>query len=241
MCYDIGMNQESSTRNLQLANRTQAFANTKALFFDVSDTLYVNEGLEKEYPRVFTEAVADLHHCSFDEAKGLIKETTERLSATEKHVTKMRAISELGVTRELAWEYIARIRPQDFLSKDAPLRDMLERLHQKYRLGVISNVPRANLLDVLGALGLGAHVFDYLVTADEVERSKPYPEPFLKAIELSGLTPAETVFIGDSPSKDIRPAKELGMQTILLKREPSAEDLQNADAYITGIDQLSYL
>jgi HAD superfamily hydrolase (TIGR01549 family) len=217
------------------------FSSIKALFFDVSDTLYTNEALEKEYPRVLTQLVADTKNISFDEAKQRIKETTESLQATEKHVTKVRAVRALGLSREQAQQAIATIRPQDFLSPDQALAVLVQTLGQHYKLGIISNLRKAHLLDVLGALGLSENLFPYLITEDIVELTKPHPEPFLKAIELAGLKPEECVFVGDSPTKDMRPAKELGMMTILVKANPTEEDLLHADASITGIAELTTL
>jgi HAD superfamily hydrolase (TIGR01509 family) len=51
---------------------------------------------------------------------------------------------------------------------------------------------------VLRALPEGS--FDVLVCGDEVAHGKPHPEPYLRAAELIGLAPAETVAIEDSPT-----------------------------------------
>jgi HAD superfamily hydrolase (TIGR01509 family) len=42
--------------------------------------------------------------------------------------------------------------------------------------------------------------FDVLVCGDEVAHGKPHPEPYLRAAELLGLAPGETVAIEDSPT-----------------------------------------
>ena len=51
---------------------------------------------------------------------------------------------------------------------------------------------------VLRALPEGS--FDVLVCGDEVAHGKPHPEPYLRAAELIGCPPAETVAIEDSPT-----------------------------------------
>ncbi|MEA3343341.1 MAG: HAD family hydrolase, partial [archaeon] len=56
-------------------------------------------------------------------------------------------------------------------------------------------------------------------SVDNTSNSKPHEEPFLKAIELSGLAPGECVYVGDSLTKDMMPAKKIGMKTIWLTRE----------------------
>lgn len=47
---------------------------------------------------------------------------------------------------------------------------------------------------------LPADSFDVLVCGDEVSRGKPHPDPYLRAAELIGLAPQDTVAIEDSPT-----------------------------------------
>ena len=51
---------------------------------------------------------------------------------------------------------------------------------------------------VVGALPAGS--FDALVCGDEVSHGKPHPEPYLRAAELVGFAPGETLAIEDSPT-----------------------------------------
>ena len=51
---------------------------------------------------------------------------------------------------------------------------------------------------VVAALPPGS--FDVLVCGDEVSRGKPHPEPYLRAAELLGLDPGDTLAIEDSPT-----------------------------------------
>jgi HAD superfamily hydrolase (TIGR01509 family) len=45
---------------------------------------------------------------------------------------------------------------------------------------------------------IGAHFFRHTVSGDDVERSKPDPQPYLRAAELLGVDPADCVVIEDS-------------------------------------------
>jgi len=42
--------------------------------------------------------------------------------------------------------------------------------------------------------------FDVIVAGDDVARPKPYPDPYLRASELLGVDPADTISIEDSPN-----------------------------------------
>ena len=235
------METQSNLSAKNLAACFTDFADVKTLFFDVSDTLYVNEELEKQYPKVLTELVAKGKGISFDEAKVLIAETTERLTQTESHVTKVRAFRELGFSREDGQVAIATIRPQEYLQEDSELAEILELLGKRYQFGLITNLRKAHLIDVLRALGLAEGLFTYYVTEDVVEETKPHPEPFIKAIAMSGISAGECCYIADSPTKDIQPAKLQGMKTIILKATPNENDLSNADACIKTISEIRLL
>jgi len=221
--------------------QTDTLRHAKALFFDVGDTLYVNEDMEKAYPRQLVELIARTRTIEIADAKQLLSDTTEALNASEKHVTKVRAMKELGFTRAEVHEAFCKVDPKQFLSPDPALAELLRHLSTTYRLGVISNFKRAHLAQILQALGLEEAWFPLMVTEDIVQEIKPDPEPFLKAIELAAVPAGECVYVGDSPSKDMRPAKEVGMLTILVKKDPVEDDLKYADACISVISELKTL
>jgi beta-phosphoglucomutase-like phosphatase (HAD superfamily) len=55
--------------------------------------------------------------------------------------------------------------------------------------------------------------FAALVTGDEVERPKPFPDPYLLAARLLGAAPADCVAIEDSP-KGVASALAAGVPTL---------------------------
>jgi HAD superfamily hydrolase (TIGR01549 family) len=59
----------------------------------------------------------------------------------------------------------------------------------------------------------------------ELGLRKPYPESYLKIMELENLDPSETLFIDDTP-KNIEGAKSAGLQTILLNDGRTVLDLE---------------
>lgn len=216
------------------------FSRIKAIFFDTSDTLYKNNELEAAYPQKLIALIANTPNISTDEAKRLLNEVTERLKATEKHVTKVRAAAEFGLSRaDVHEKAFCKVVPGDYLSKDTSLDIAMTKLAARYRLGIISNLKQSHMLEVLDALGLSPELFPLLITEDTVKDIKPAAEPFLKAIELAQCRAGECLYVGDSPSKDMRPAKGVGMKTILVKADPSEEDMQFADASIDDVKELT--
>jgi len=91
------------------------------------------------------------------------------------------------------------------------VRDLLERLHAHgLRLAAVTGTNRANVHHHLGEL---VNLFDVLVTSDDVTRTKPDPEPYLKALEKLRLKPEECVVVENAPL-GIRAAKAAGLRVV---------------------------
>lgn len=66
--------------------------------------------------------------------------------------------------------------------------------------------------------------FAGIVTADDVERPKPDPEPVLRALELAGETdPSRAVYVGDSVH-DMRAGRAAGVATVAVLWGPNSRD-----------------
>jgi len=76
-----------------------------------------------------------------------------------------------------------------------------------------------------------------LVAADDVEKGKPDPEPYLKGAELLKAKPAECLVIEDAPA-GIRSAHAGGMKAIGLTSTYPESELQEADAVLRNLGQI---
>lgn len=79
------------------------------------------------------------------------------------------------------------------------------------RLGVVTSKLRSGAERGLVAAGL-LEFFHTIVSADDVRRHKPHPEPVFVALERLGVDAGDAVFIGDSPH-DIAAGREAGVAT----------------------------
>ncbi|MGX5680515.1 HAD family hydrolase [Schumannella luteola] len=79
-----------------------------------------------------------------------------------------------------------------------------------------------HVADQLGFVG-----FDAVVSGDDVQHSKPHPEPYLRAAELLGVDPARSVALEDSPP-GVSSAAAAGMVAIGV---PFLIDLSDAPAH----------
>ena len=85
-----------------------------------------------------------------------------------------------------------------------------------YRLGIIAN-QKPGAKDRLDAWGLGRY-FSVIASSAELGVSKPDKEIFWQALSMADCRPENAVMVGDRLDNDIRPAKELGMKTIRIRK-----------------------
>ena len=76
-----------------------------------------------------------------------------------------------------------------------------------------------------------------LVSADDVSKGKPDPEPYLMGAKLLGMIPAECLVIEDAPA-GIRAAHAGGMKAIGITSTYPASALQEADAVVQKLTQI---
>lgn len=84
---------------------------------------------------------------------------------------------------------------------------------QGFRMGIVTDAERKDALPRLEKCGLSLF-FDSMMTFDMIKKKKPAPEPFLAALSAIGAGPRETLFVGDSPRRDIEPCRALGIRTV---------------------------
>lgn len=93
--------------------------------------------------------------------------------------------------------------------------DALRRLRAaSLKLACVTNKASAFAAPLLETSGL-APLLDAVVTADQVGRRKPHPEPFLYACSMLQAAPADTVVIGDS-ANDAEGARAAGCRVVLV-------------------------
>ena len=93
--------------------------------------------------------------------------------------------------------------------------NLLKRLKQVYRLGVISNF-YGNVATLCEEAGL-TDSLDVILDSIAIGVSKPDPEIFRIALRKFKVVPSQAIFVGDSYERDIIPARQLGVRTIWLK------------------------
>jgi pyrophosphatase PpaX len=94
-----------------------------------------------------------------------------------------------------------------------------------FRLGIATSKRRVATRMGLAACGLPEAWFASIVTADDVTRFKPEPEPVLKALAEAGeVEPARAVYVGDSVH-DMRSGRAAGVRTVAVLWGPNGRDV----------------
>jgi HAD superfamily hydrolase (TIGR01509 family) len=114
-----------------------------------------------------------------------------------------------------------------FVTIDEHAENVLKKLHGRYKMGVVSNFAIPECVErLLERQGL-TKLFDVVIVSGAVNRRKPHPEIYQKALRKLGVTAEETVFVGDTVDADVQGAKAAGMKTVYLERRLQ-EDAENA-------------
>jgi len=139
----------------------------------------------------------------------------------------------VGATMAFADEFMR------YVSLDEDALDVLEKLHGKYKLGLVSNfaIPECGwkLLDKFGL----KRFFDVVVISGEVNQRKPSSEIFQRALKALGVKASRAVFVGDMLDLDVMGPKKVGMKTVFIKRRPLKHDVDvKPDYVIKGLNEL---
>ena len=210
----------------------------KAVFFDMDGVLFDSM---KFHARAWTNAMNDIG-IRFTEYEGYMNEGRTGHSTIDGAFNRDHG---RDATEDEKQE-IYRIKSRYFESYgQSPVMpfagDLLQKVKmQKRDIYLVTGSGQASLLD-----GLQVHfpnIFrkERMVTAFDVTQGKPHPEPYLKALKKSGLTPAEVVVIENAPL-GVESAKAAGLFVIAINTGPLDEKVlweSGADVVLSGMQEL---
>ncbi len=119
-----------------------------------------------------------------------------------------------------------------YLKKDEKLLGLIRYLQEKYVLFLITASAKQDAFLKLEKLGLNPeNDFKYSVFGDSAGSGKANGKSFAKIIKLTKHKPIEHIYIGDSDSQDIIPAKRKGFQTVMVWKKSEQADLSLPSIY----------
>lgn len=181
----------------------------KAVFWDNDGVLVDTEALYFTATReVLSEIGVDLTTEGFIEVS--LKQGRSAFDLAAAQGVKPEVIDRLRADRNRRYRDLLRqgIRVLD------GVEDALRRLRGKVLMGVVTSSLKAHFDLIHTGTGL-LPLFDFVLTREDYEKSKPNPEPFLTAATQNGLRLNECIIVEDS-ARGLAAARAAGIKCIVV-------------------------
>lgn len=127
--------------------------------------------------------------------------------------------------------------PENYIVELPSVYETCKQLSDKYILAIASASDTKVIELILNQLKID-QFFSVVVSVDEVEKSKPAPDVYLRCLEKLNLKPFDCIAIEDSPV-GIQAAQSAGIQCIAVTYTHKSEELKNADFIINDLNQIA--
>lgn len=208
----------------------------RAVIFDLDQTLLnrtatFHRFLEKQYLRFRR----DLQGVSLAEYIATLQ-TYDNKGYTPKLDVYTQACADwsLGLSEELYTNFKTVYGQEPVLFGDTVM--VLEALAVRYKLGLITNGRSRGQNAKIDGAGI-RKFFDVIKISEEEGIKKPNPVIFKRCLEQLGVPPAQAVYIGDHPEKDVVAAQQLGLKGIWVRSRNYAAP-ESADGIVDNLSEL---
>jgi len=229
----------------------------KAVLFDLFDTLLLLESDKVYYPPSLrrlceflvkngvTVPFEDFRRVYFEVREKFYSESRKSLEEPHFNVRVSQTLQRLGYSFDVSDPIVVGATMafanefMRYVSLDTDALAVLQKLHGKYKLGLISNfaIPECGW-KLLEKFGL-KKFFDIVIISGEINRRKPSPEIFNKALKALDVEASRAIFVGDMMDLDVMGPRNVGMKTVLIKRRHVEENAYvKPDRIITRLREL---
>lgn len=187
----------------------------KAIIFDLDGTLI---NITFDYKKAKAEVISFLINSKvnkkiLDENKSIYLNIEAAINYIEKEYGKEFA----KIIKDKAFEIVDKHEKQGIkkasLNKDA--LNLINYIKSKgIKIAICTNNSSYTTFSILNKLKI-ASLVDVIVTRDDVEKLKPYPDPLLLVCKKLNINPYEALYIGDS-IVDLLTAKAVGVPFVFI-------------------------
>ena len=193
----------------------------KAVLFDLDNTLIDFMKMKRACSEAAIRAMID-SGLKIDEQSGVKKlfdmynkYGMENQNIFDRFIRETHGKLDYGMLAKAIIAY-RRIKTGNLMPYPNAVKTLIKLKERGLKLGIVSDAPIKQAWLRLAELNL-CDFFDVVIAKRPKAKMKPHAMPFKKALKQLKLKPAEILFVGDDPSKDILGAKRLGMKTVLAK------------------------
>jgi beta-phosphoglucomutase-like phosphatase (HAD superfamily) len=109
-------------------------------------------------------------------------------------------------------------------------------MKNKFQLAVVTGSERVTVESFMDKFFPG--IFDVIVSGEDVHYGKPYPEPYLKAVDLLGIEKEECLVVENAPM-GVESAKRAGLYCVGVPTYVSPNKLSQADIVLKDHSSLT--
>ena len=204
----------------------------KAALFDMNGVIVDDEDLhEAAFTKVLTERGFDFDHAKYIEFFAGKTDDAGFISLYDSEGKETGDLKVIGADKAAAYQELAA----EGLTPYPGVIDYIKALHSEgVRLALVTSSIRIEAETVLKVFNL-SNLFETTITANEITKSKPDPEGYLKGASSLGLSPDECFIVEDAPS-GVAAANAANIACLAVTNTHSAEELSGAQLVADKLD-----
>ena len=120
------------------------------------------------------------------------------------------------------------------------IHDILSELQKKYKMGIVTTSRRVDFEIIHKDRGI-VDFMDFVLCVEDYPRAKPYPDPYLKGMELFDATKEQTIIVEDS-QRGLISANRAEIDCVIVHNEFTAsQDFSKAQYRINSLEELLHI
>ena len=117
------------------------------------------------------------------------------------------------------------------------VKKVLKNLSKKYKMAIVTTSRRVDFELIHKNRGISDYM-QFVLCVEDYERAKPYPDPYLKGLELLKASAKDTIVVEDS-QRGLISAVNAKIECVIVKNEfTKTHDFSKANYFIDTLEQL---